>query len=157
MDNQQIIKSFYTAFQQRDAEKMASLYHKEITFYDPAFGELKGEHAGNMWRMLMQQADKNLTIRFANVKANENVGSASWEADYLFSKTGRFVKNRIRAEFEFKDGLIYRHTDNFSIWKWSRMALGPIGFVLGFTPIVKNKIRSQALAGLKKYEKSRNQ
>lgn len=156
MDNQKTIEDFYQAFQNRDAEKMASLYHSDIIFHDPAFGELKGEHAGNMWRMLMSQADKNLTIRYSKVQADENRGSAFWEADYLFSKTGRYVKNKIKSEFEFKDGLIYRHTDHFNIWKWSQMALGPIGYVLGFTPFVKNKIRKQALSGLKKFEKSRN-
>ena len=156
MNNQKTIEEFYQAFQNRDAEKMASLYHHDIIFRDPAFGELKGEHAGNMWRMLMSQADKNLTIRYSKVQADENRGSANWEADYLFSKTGRYVKNKIKAEFEFKDGLIYRHTDYFNIWKWSQMALGPIGYVLGFTPFVKNKIRRQALSGLKKFEESRN-
>lgn len=154
MNNQQIIESFYTAFQNRDAEKMASLYHKEIVFHDPAFGELKGEHAGNMWRMLLSQADKNMAIRYNNVKADDTHGSANWEADYLFSKTGRQVYNKITAQFEFKDGLIIKHTDQFNIWKWSKMALGPVGYILGFTPIVKNKIRKQAQSGLKKFESS---
>lgn len=154
MNNQQIIASFYTAFQNRDAEKMVSLYHKEIVFHDPAFGELKGEHAGNMWRMLLSQADKNMAIRYNNVKADDTRGSANWEADYLFSKTGRQVYNKITAQFEFKDGLIIKHTDQFNIWKWSKMALGPVGYILGFTPIVKNKIKKQAQSGLKKFESS---
>ena len=54
-------------------------------------------------------------------------GSADWTADYLFSKTGRQVFNEIHAEFEFKDGKIFRHHDTFDIWKWSRQALGISG------------------------------
>ena len=48
----QLIKDFYQAFAALDAETMASCYHKDILFEDPAFGVLKGEKAKNMWRML---------------------------------------------------------------------------------------------------------
>ncbi|MEQ8927133.1 MAG: nuclear transport factor 2 family protein [Fulvivirga sp.] len=150
--NNQLITKFYKAFQNRDAEAMASCYHKDITFEDPAFGELKGKHAANMWRMLLKQGDASLKIRFSNVQATDSEGSCQWEADYKFSKTGRMVNNEIKAKFQFKEGLIVDHRDSFSMWKWAQMALGPVGYFLGFTPIVKNKVRTQALKALAQFE-----
>ncbi len=154
-DNKDLIVSFYTAFQNRNAESMVNCYHKDIQFQDPAFGILKGEHACNMWRMLMKQGDASLTIKYSKVHADESKGSAYWEADYKFSKTGRQVNNKIKALFEFKEGKIISHIDSFNIWKWSAMALGPVGMLLGFTPIVKNKIRKQALNALAKFESNK--
>ena len=45
-----LIETFYTAFQNRDAETMISCYHNDIVFCDPAFGELKGDDAKAMWK-----------------------------------------------------------------------------------------------------------
>ncbi|MEO0330845.1 MAG: nuclear transport factor 2 family protein, partial [Bacteroidota bacterium] len=47
--HQQIIQRFYTAFQQLDPEKMVAYYDDDILFEDPAFGQLRGEQARNMW------------------------------------------------------------------------------------------------------------
>lgn len=63
--------------------------------------------------------------------------------------------NRIDASFEFRDGRILRHRDSFGLWRWTRQALGPIGVVLGWSPLVQNKVRSQAMKSLEKYMQER--
>jgi ketosteroid isomerase-like protein len=40
-----LIETFYRAFAALDAEAMAACYHDEVTFEDPAFGQLQGEQA----------------------------------------------------------------------------------------------------------------
>jgi hypothetical protein len=95
-----LIETFYTAFQQRDAATMISCYHDDITFTDPAFGELKGDDAKAMWKMLCGNAT-DLRIEYSNITASLKKGSAHWEAWYSFSKTGRKVHNVIEAVFEF--------------------------------------------------------
>lgn len=149
--NQQLINRFYSAFAAFEADTMASLYHPEAGFTDPVFGKLNSTDTGLMWRMLVSAGKDSLVIRFSDVKATENTGSAKWTADYIFSATGRQVHNEITAAFEFKDGKILRHTDDFSFWKWSRQALGITGWLLGWTPFLRNKVRSQAKRGLEKY------
>lgn len=149
--NQEIITLFYQSFARHDAETMASLYHDEVEFTDPAFGTLNGEEARNMWRMLIERGKDSLVINFTDVIASEASGSAKWTADYLFSTTGRQVHNEITAKFEFRQGKIIRHADSFSFWKWSRQALGLPGLLLGWTPFLKNKVRAQAIKGLKKF------
>ena len=150
--NEELITRFYDAFAKRDAETMAACYHADVSFSDPVFPDLEGEHAGNMWKMLCERAD-DLIIESSKITADDSAGSAHWDATYSFSATGRTVNNSIDAEFEFKDGLIVRHRDTFDLWKWTRMALGPVGVFLGWSPIVKNKVRGQAAGGLAAWEK----
>jgi hypothetical protein len=103
-----------------------------------------------MWHMLILRG-KDLTLTFNQVKADELKGACHWVATYSFSKTGRMVINEIDASFEFRDGLIYRHTDHFDLWKWTRMALGMKGLLLGWTPFLQNKVRATAASGLRQF------
>ena len=54
--NEQIIEEFYAAFAEGNAETMASCYHPEVVFEDPAFGKLHGKDASEMWQMLIERA-----------------------------------------------------------------------------------------------------
>jgi ketosteroid isomerase-like protein len=148
--NAQLIEKFYAAFQSHDADAMCACYHPDVTFADPAFGTLRGVQAASMWRMLVERG-KDLQVTFSNVQADDVRGSAHWEARYTFSKSRRPVHNIIEAEFVFKDGLIFQHTDRFDFWKWSRMALGVTGTFLGWTPIIQSAVRKNALGGLETY------
>ncbi|MEP6902897.1 MAG: nuclear transport factor 2 family protein [Actinomycetota bacterium] len=156
MDNEQLIRHFYESFANNDADGMISCYSDEIEFSDPVFRLLKGADAKNMWRMLMTRAKGNIRVEFKNLSADDKKGSADWTADYLFSKTGRQVFNEIHAEFEFQDGKIFRHTDTFDIWKWSKQALGISGILLGWSSFLQNKIRQNAKDSLREYSKKIN-
>ncbi len=146
----QLIDRFYRAFAARDADGMAACYSADIVFEDPAFGELHGDEARGMWRMLCARA-KDLQLAHSDVVADEARGHAHWEAIYTFSQTGRRVHNRIDADFVFRDGLIAEHRDRFDFWAWSRQALGLPGALLGWTPFLRAKVRTQARAGLRKF------
>jgi ketosteroid isomerase-like protein len=148
--NADLIRKFYTSFRARDAQGMTDCYHAEIIISDPAFGTLRGKEATSMWQMLCERG-KDLVIEFGDVNADDEKGSAHWEARYSFSKSGRRVHNVIEASFVFKDGKIIRHTDRFDLWKWSSMALGPLGTFLGWTPFVQSAIRKEARQGLEKF------
>ncbi|MDQ3108959.1 MAG: nuclear transport factor 2 family protein [Bacteroidota bacterium] len=150
-DNAEIIKRFYTSFSEGNANGMTSCYAPGILFEDPAFGQLKGEDARNMWRMLVANSKGNIKIIVENIKADEKTGFADWTAAYVFSQTGRKVVNKISARFEFENGLIIKHTDHFSLWNWSRQALGWKGLLLGWTPALKSKVQKQTNALLKAY------
>lgn len=148
-ENQQLIRTFYTAFQQRDHAAMNACYHPEVHFSDPAFGELHGQRAMAMWHMLCERG-KDLQVTFRDVMATQNSGQAHWEATYTFS-TGRKVHNVIEARFEFADGRIIRHVDQFDLYRWMRMALGLPGTLVGWTPMMQKKVRETAVAGLEKF------
>ena len=76
---------------------------------------------------------------------------SAWTASYLFAKTGRRVRNQVRTHLHLKDGRVVRQVDSFSLWRWSAMALGPAGWLLGWTIFVRGKIRDDARAQLTRY------
>ncbi|AWI26541.1 nuclear transport factor 2 family protein [Flavobacterium pallidum] len=154
--NQQLIEEFYAAFASHNPDTMASCYHPDVIFQDPVFGILKGKDVSDMWHMLIERSKGNLEIEFSQIIAEGHSGSAVWVAKYTFSSTNRNVVNVIHAQFEFRDGLIFRHTDHFKIWKWSQQALGFKGFLLGWTGFLQNKIQQQALHSLRKYQSGKS-
>ena len=56
-----------------------------------------------------------------------------------------------RATFVLRDGKIVEHEDVFSFWRWSRQALGVPGVLMGWTPMLKNKVRGAAGKQLERY------
>ncbi len=148
--NAKLIETFYSSFQKLDGEAMAQCYHPEVEFSDPVFPGLEGDEASAMWKMLCAQA-KDFSLSFDAIEADESSGNVHWEAIYNFSATGKKVHNKIDAEFRFKDGKIIQHKDTFDFWKWNSMALGPTGMLLGWTPLIKNKVRQQAATNLEKF------
>jgi len=153
MTNSELIQNFYESFASGNAEAMINCYDSNIEFSDPAFGKLTGNDAKNMWRMLIARSNGEIKITFGNIESNDKTGSANWTAEYVFSQTGRKVTNKIAAKFEFENGKIIKHTDQFDLWKWFRQALGWKGFLLGWTGFMKSKIQKQTNYLLKSYSK----
>ena len=149
LEHRALIERFYRAFQQRDGAAMAACYHANASFRDPVF-ELEGARVGAMWQMLTSRG-ADLRVEFSNVSADATSGSADWQAWYKFSASGRRVHNIISARFRFAEGLIIEHVDTFAFWRWSRQALGPIGMLLGWSPMVRGKVRREAARALDRF------
>jgi len=147
-DNDNIIVALYDALDSGAGDAMAMLYAPDARFKDPAFGELTGEEAGDMWRMLTSRAT-DLDVELAEHEAHGDEGTAHWIATYTFN-TGRPVVNDIHAKFRFRDGKIVDHEDSFSFSKWARQALGPTGFILGLPPF-NLLVRRKALGDLNNF------
>lgn len=152
--NQKLIEDFYAAFARKDGDAMASLYAPDATFTDPVFQNLAGARVGGMWKMLCGRA-KDLKVEASGFSADDREGRAHWEAWYTFAATGRKVHNVIDARFTFRDGRIATHLDSFDLWSWTRQALGPAGILLGWTPMIQNKVRGTAMKGLDAYMASK--
>lgn len=148
--NEELIERFYAAFARHDGAAMAACYVPDARFDDPAFPGLTGSEPGAMWRMLTGRAE-DLKVDLHEHEAGDAAGSAHWTADYTFGQTGRLVHNDVRASFTFRDGLIAEHRDDFSFWRWSRQALGPVGLALGWTPILRAATQRRARAGLREF------
>ena len=144
-DNRALIERFYAAFDAGDGEAMAACYTPDARFSDPAFGELHGQQVGDMWRMLTGRAQD------LRVELHEHDDStARWVARYTF-RGGRKVVNDVRATFVVRDGLFAEHDDRFSFHTWSRQALGPVGLLLGWTPLLQKKVQRTAGERLERY------
>lgn len=151
--NETLITHFYSAFHRGDYAAMQACYHGDAEFSDPVFQKLNSNEVKAMWEMLLTSA-KDLKVTFGEVNASDEEGSCHWEAWYTFSRTGRPVHNIIEARFRFKDGKIISHHDTFDLWRWSSQALGFSGLLLGWSPLVKNKVRATASKSLSKFMRS---
>ncbi len=147
------LSRFYTAFAQRDWAAMGACYADGARFTDPVFPDLDASGVRAMWKMLLTSGT-DLRVTFRVVEETAERGVCEWEAFYTFSKTGKKVHNKIRSEFELRDGLIVRQRDHFNFWRWSRQALGITGLLLGWSSMVKNKVRGIARAGLERAMKA---
>lgn len=148
--NEQLIQTFYKAFQEKDYKTMQHCYGEEATFTDPVFVNLNATQVRAMWEMFCVNG-KNLSIEFKNIKADETTGSAEWIANYTFTKTGKKVTNHIYSNFTFKEGKINTHIDKFNFYKWSSQALGLPGLLLGWTGFIKRKIKQGGIKSLNQY------
>lgn len=141
---------FWGALAARDAKAMAACYAHDASFEDEVF-QLRGPECGMMWRMLFQGA-RDLEVKTHPLKFIDNgVAHGVWEARYTFTATGRKVHNRITTRLVLRNGLIIDHHDEFPFYKWSRQALGAKGWLLGWTPLVRNAVRKQARKRLEKW------
>lgn len=154
--NETTLNRFYEAFSRLDPDGMAACYADAAQFDDEAFSLRGKREVMGMWRMLCaatqagNRADWRLEWR--DVAADDRTGRAHWEAHYRFSATKRLVHNRIEARFTFDaEGRILTHHDRFNFWRWSRLALGVPGLVLGWSPFFRAQVRKQARANLDKY------
>ncbi|MDQ5832052.1 MAG: nuclear transport factor 2 family protein [Actinomycetota bacterium] len=150
----QLIERFYKAFDEGDGATMAACYSPQVHFSDPVFPDLNGSRAGAMWQMLTA-APGELCIELLEHEAGDSQGSAHWRAHYTFSETGRPVVNDIHANFRFEDRLIADHRDEFSFHRWARQALGPVGLLLGWSPLLRSAVRRKAAARLDEFTSPR--
>ena len=154
--NQQTVEKFYSAFARLDAATMGQCYAQDAVFEDEVFSLRGKREVAGMWRMLCEATQARgadvWKLTYRAVQADDRAGQAHWDAHYRFSATGRIVDNSIDARFTFDpQGKIATHRDRFDFWSWSRQALGAPGLLLGWTPVLRNKVRGQASASLSKF------
>ena len=145
------IERLYAAMAAHDGEAMAACYAPEATFTDPVFVGLSDGEPGDMWRLLMSRS-ADLAVDLREHDVDGAWGTAHWVATYTFGQTGRTVVNDVRSEMRFDDaGLIVKQRDEFDFWRWSKQALGPVGLLLGWTPVLQHSVRDKARGGLAAY------
>lgn len=117
------IEGFYAAFARLDSDTMTACYAEEARFDDEAFS-LAGRGARSA-------ACGPCSVPGCGPRA---------------CRTGS-----CRPAASPTQGLIARHRDRFDFWRWSRQALGLPGWLLGWTPFRRRKVRAQAAANLKRF------
>jgi hypothetical protein len=137
-----VLSRFYDAFNCLDAKTMASLYHEQASFTDPAFPDLRGERIGMMWSMLCRRA-KKFSLSYKILFADERKAQVEWQATYLYAGK-RKVENHVLSTISLWDGLIVRQIDEFDFAKWSRQALGLPGLLAGNTEWLRRKVQVKA-------------
>lgn len=151
-ESHDVVTRLYSSLARRDHEAMAACYADDATFSDPVFHGLQGIQVKGMWRMLCERA-ADLQVTFEDVRVDATSGAARWRARYTFPSTKRPVSNIVDARFTLREGRIASHVDTFNFWWWASMALGPQGALLGWSPLVRKKVRTEAMKGLELFMK----
>ena len=141
---------FYEAFMVRDFYTMGLLYANHATFQDPVFPRLTAQGARLMWQMLLSEAE-DLEVTVNILEDTPDRASVDWTARYTFTPTKRVVVNKVHSDMVIAAGKIVQQVDDFSFWRWSGQALGWKGWLLGWTPLVRDKVRRQAARSLKEF------
>lgn len=149
-ENIELVNRFFEAFSSRDGHKMAEMYADDATFEDSVFGCLSASQTKAMWKMLTSRS-QDLTITWTQPIENNGQVETTWTARYSFGPSKRKVVNVINAKIMVAHGKIIQHKDRFSFYRWSRQALGLIGWLLGWTPYLHAKVQKSALQGLKDF------
>lgn len=150
----EVVDEFYAALARRDGDAMATCYHDDVVFEDPVFGVLRGEDARDMWRMLCS-GGTDLAVTHEVLDATPTSATVAWVAHYTFPRTGRAVRNDVTARMAVAGSRIIDHRDSFSLWGWSAQALGPVGRMLGWTPVLQARIRATSAASLERFQARR--
>lgn len=145
-----VASRFYDAFMVRDYYTMGLLYANHATFRDPVFPRLTAQGARLMWQMLLSEAE-DLGIEVNIIEDTADRARVDWVARYTFTPTKRSVVNRVHTEMAIAAGKIVQQTDQFNFWRWSGQALGWRGWLLGFTPLVREKVQRQAAKSLTEF------
>lgn len=144
------VGTYWRAVGKADGEAMARCYAADATFRDPVFRLADGE-VRDMWRMLLPPGNE-VAMTTGPLERRDGGATGALEAVYRFPSTGRRVHNHITSTFTVREGLIVDQRDRFSFWRWSRMALGPVGWGLGWTPLLRRQVRRQARRRLDKWQ-----
>ena len=149
--NEELIKKFYTALQQLNANAMNSCYSADIAFYDPMFELLRGDEVRAMWEMLCANA-KDFSLVFDSITDLEDgYYTCNWKASYTFSRTRRKVINNGKAHMKIENGFITEHSDAWSLHKWSEQAIGLPGKLLGWMGMFRRNLKNNARRSLLNY------
>ncbi len=142
-----LMERFYPAMARHDWATMGACYADDARFSDPVFPQLDAAGVRAMWKMLLG-GGTDLRVEYQVWEQSPVRGLARCEAYYTFGGAQRKVHNEIHSRFELRDGLIVVQRDQFDLWRWSRQALGTTGLLLGWTPLVRNKVQAMAASRL---------
>jgi ketosteroid isomerase-like protein len=125
--NAEVIRRLYTAIGNADPDAIVACYADDPVddayFEDIAFQRHGRKQIHQMWRMVCHAKPK---VTIVSAAADDQKGSGSWKADYMFGKTdgdpGRHVINTITSTFTFRNGRIVRHLDDCNPMAWASQA-----------------------------------
>jgi hypothetical protein len=130
MSNEDVVKNFFSYYQQHDFKGMHSCLDENIKFSDFAY-DIRGNHVKAMWHLFCISylpRKKPVDVpEFEIIEAVEDTVLAKYRVSYLYGEKERPVDYFIEAYFRIKDNKICEQKDKFSsvsTFGFVKMALG---------------------------------
>lgn len=127
--HEELLRTFLARLAAHDAAGMSHCYHPDVFYTNPLVPRARGAQAAEAWELAFAEL-ADLRVQLVDACADADGGVAHWLASYTFR--GRRVTHPVRSMFAFRQGLVCRHYDHFSLWRWCARALGPAGAALGW-------------------------
>ena len=157
---EQQIRKFYADLEQGRAEACIEQLSAGATFEDPIFGNVGPGEVPSLLRFLCANPSPGRRFEVHEVQIHDgDRATVQWTAHYTFPTTGRAVANQIETPMSFRADKLHSYADRFDLWRWMGMALGPVGGLFGWTPMLQDKVRSTVrgrLARFRENQGSRN-
>lgn len=154
-----LLRQFYAHFERGEAAACIALLHPQARFTDHLIQARQGAELRALLGMLCHtRPGVPLDRRFAVSRVEltgPTTATVHWTADYTFAPTGRRLHNVITTPFEFEgpapEARIVAYEDQFDLPLWHRQAFGPIGVLLGHTPLLTALVRRAIDGRLRRY------
>lgn len=155
------VLDFYVALQRLDDATLRACYAPDAEYEDPSF-RLEGiDRIAMMWEMLCdttRRVDPDVwRLDWDDVRGTRHRCKALRRVRYRHPVTGRLVEHVVESRFQFnRDGKIERQLERYDLWSWSRQAYGASGWLYGWTPLMRARLRHGGHRALATYEEGRN-
>jgi hypothetical protein len=141
------IETYFDAFSKGDYRTMRSLCDPKITFNDPVYTSLQGKSVFALHHFMAERRIcPTITIRSISEKGNRV--KVKWTNEYEYATYKTHISIDVRSIFHFEHTSIISQTDQYNLWKWSKMALGFTGTYLGWTPMFRSTLRRSSQQSL---------
>ena len=122
-----VIKTWERYFNERDAERLADLYHPEATNLQIAVGHVLEGRAAILddFRQFFANIPDNTTHILNVIESNDWI-SIEWEGGGTFAPTGQAFTFRGAGFFQIHDGLIKVQRGYWDMLDWCRVTGLPI-------------------------------
>jgi ketosteroid isomerase-like protein len=158
MQNEDVVKNFFLAYQAHDCKGMHSCLDENVKFSDFGF-DIQGDEVRAMWHLFTSQTETRPPIEvpgFEIIKSNDDLITAKYQVKYPFGEKKRVVDYTIEAHMKLKDGKIIDHKDISSITEWAWMAFGLPVYLISWTPYFHNKVKKDANERLQHFMREHN-
>ena len=147
--NEATIHRFFTAYQNKEYTTMQNCYSEDAVYNNPIYGLNDTEHVKAMWEMICK-TNKEESLHFENIELlDHEYATCDWSLVYYY--TNRRINNKIKSYLRLENGLIIEHTDAFDLYKWTRMAFGLTGSLIGWSNFFQKRIQKSTRKKLSEF------
>ena len=141
-----IVEQFYAALNAKDLLTLRSLYHPKAEYNDEIFS-LNYKEILALWYSSMQP-EMELVAEVHSIDQQKESIVTHWTISYTIASINKRITLDEVGRFEFQDGLIIRHTDEYSFYRWCAQAFGVAGMLASWSKWLRKKVRNQAYSSI---------
>ena len=139
----QIMESYFTAFAERDFNKMKLLYHQDISYFDPLCGYLNGDQVISMLEEIYGCLNDFRLEQTGIRDKGDGYFIIDFIVFYTSLKSGNKIALKIKAYLKMDNQKITEQSHGYSLHDLFKQEFGFVGWLLGWNRLYQNRIKIQ--------------